>query len=172
MARLAGIDLGAKRDWAVVMVADQSPGLLDVTDVDRFRLGHWGDTGRRVSVWLGEVDFATADASGVGAPVVEGLGDNVVPVTITGGQSLTVDEDGVRVGKLLLVDLLVLAMGNGSVRVSATGPGADALKRELSEFVANPNGKLEGLGHDDTVLALALLVLAPIVRKRLDALAA
>lgn len=167
MGRLAGVDLGAKRDWAVVMVADQLPGVLDVTDIDRFRLGHWGDTASRISAWLGDVDFAAADASGVGAPVVEALGDRVAPVTITAGRSLTVDAVGSRVGKLFLMDLLGVALSTGSVRVSATGQGAEALKRELSEFVAKPDGKLEGLGHDDTVLALALLVLAPVIRRRL-----
>lgn len=172
MDRLAGIDLGAKRDYAVVVVADQSPGLLDVTDVDRFRLGHWGDTSARVSTWLGEVDFAAADASGVGAPVVEGLGENVAPVVITSGNSLRVEPSGaVYVAKRVLVDLLSIALSTKRLRVTATGPNADRLRQELREFVVKPDGSMEGIGHDDCVMALALLVLAPVARRRLELMA-
>jgi len=108
------------------------------------------------------------DKTGVGAPVVDmfkAAGLRPVPITITGGNTVTRDDDGgYHVPKRDLVSVLQVLFQAGRLKVAAELPAARLLVEELLNFRVKINVKTahdsyeawrEGV-HDDLVLAVAL----------------
>jgi hypothetical protein len=108
------------------------------------------------------------DQTGCGRPVIDmmrGSGvDGIVPITITGGNSVTYGPDGFCVPKKELVAALQLFFQSGRIKIAASLPEAQMLKNEVLNFKVKVNPKTgseayeawrEG-DHDDIVLALAM----------------
>lgn len=108
------------------------------------------------------------DATGVGRPVVDMLraaGCSPFPVTITGGQSVTMAEGYWGVPKRILVASLAIALQTNRVHVVKKLALADLLTREMLNFKVKINrhandsyGEWRDGEHDDLVLSVALAV--------------
>lgn len=109
------------------------------------------------------------DATGVGRPVVDMLreaGCQPNPVSITGGQQITVGDDGFwRVPKRILVSALAIALQTQRLHVRSKLALAKVLTAEMLAFKVKINAHAnesyeawrEG-DHDDLVLSVALAV--------------
>jgi len=108
------------------------------------------------------------DATGVGRAVVDmfrqaRLPARVVPITITGGQSVNFDNGCFHVPKKELVSRLRVLFQDRRLRIAPALPEAEALRNELQTFQVKitPAGN-ETFGswrhrdHDDLVLAMAV----------------
>lgn len=147
----AGVDLGRKQDFTVVIVIDKTDN--SVVFIDRFNGIDWADQTARViralSKW--EPDQILVDETGAGDPVVQQLR--------IGGPSLHFRGFMFNAtSKRRIVDGLVLAFDNNEIRI----PNDPVLVRELEAYTylesaagnlrySAPNGQ-----HDDCVMALAL----------------
>jgi hypothetical protein len=163
-----GADLGQAVDYTAIAVIEDT-GTLDLRHIERVPLGE---------SYTGVVDRLTAlmaslpgsrlviDNTGVGRPVADMLrekGADPVAVSITAGKRTTFVDGVYRVPKRELVRGVVTALENGTLRIAAELPYADALKAELADFQARLTdkgsvvfgGKRE---HDDLVIAVALAV--------------
>jgi len=108
------------------------------------------------------------DATGQGLPVVEMFREarlpvNLVPITITGGQQVTINGSGRSVPKADLIGSLEVLLERGLLRIAADLPQADLLREELRRFerTSRRGGRLvygpgESTGHDDSVMAVAM----------------
>jgi len=108
------------------------------------------------------------DATGQGLPVVEMFREarlpvNLVPITITGGQQVTINGSGRSVPKADLIGGLEVLLERGLLRIAADLPHADLLREELRRFerTSRRGGRLvygpgESTGHDDLVMAMAM----------------
>jgi phage FluMu gp28-like protein len=158
--RVAGVDIGQRRDYTAVVVLDAG-GVIRAAH--RLQLGQdWARIVAGVAALVRDCDPVVVDDTGVGAPVAEALAAlvPVVPFTFT------------KQSKLELIGHLAAMIGERRLRVAADATGADALREELSRFVAMPTrtglaltGKGAG-GHDDLVMATALAVCAALLRER------
>jgi hypothetical protein len=123
----------------------------------------------------GEYCLLVVDATGVGSPVCEMLGQEIansgaginagmVRVTITAGSAITqVGEGAFNVAKKQLVSTLQVLLGSQRLKVAADHPEAKTLMRELGTFTVKvtsaANETFESWrerDHDDLVLAVAL----------------
>jgi hypothetical protein len=108
------------------------------------------------------------DQTGVGRPVVEMIRQarpaaKIVPVVITGGQTVTFEDGAYHVPKKDLVGALQVLLQSRRLQVARDLPEAATLVKELQAFrvkiTAAANEVLEALrekDHDDMVLAVAL----------------
>jgi hypothetical protein len=177
-----GLDLGQTSDFTAVAVVerpllpapDGTPPPFDLRHLQRFKLGTPYTTIVPEVVRLaatpplaGQV-VLVVDQTGVGRPVVDLLRRqapcSILPITITGGDSVTEAEDGSRrVPKKELVTCLQLLLQSRRLRVDRSLPEAATLVRELENFrVKITLAAHETFGawregqHDDLVLAAAL----------------
>jgi hypothetical protein len=176
-----GLDLGQTTDFTAVavlerptQVGDGKPNLL-LRHLQRFALGTpYTSIVSAVAQLSGTAllrDQATmtVDQTGVGRPLVEMLRQapvpcRIVPVTITGGNAVTVAEDGgFHVPKKELVTGLQLLLQGRRLKVARRLPDTNLLVRELLNFrvkitaAANETfGSWREGDHDDLVLAVAL----------------
>ena len=109
-----------------------------------------------------------ADATGVGAPVIDmlraaRLGCDLTAVMITGGDKQTQSGSTYNVPKRDLLASLQILLERSELKIPRSLPQLSALLRELHDFSATigPNGRTrlgaDGCGeHDDLVIALAL----------------
>jgi hypothetical protein len=109
------------------------------------------------------------DATGLGAPVVQRMREmsmRPIGLTITGGNTAALTGRDWSCPKGLLVGELRLAMHRKLLRVAQGFAARETLQAELAAFTArlSPSGRATfeaaGSEHDDTVLSLALAVLA------------
>jgi hypothetical protein len=176
-----GLDLGQTADFTALAVLER-PALPRGSDKTVYGLRHLqrfplGTAYTRIvpavaklvtaSPLAGHVSLVV-DQTGVGRAVVDMLKIaaqcHVVPVTITGGQSVTEAEDGSKhVPKKDLVTDLQLLLQSRWLRIARSLPEADTLVRELENFrVKITLAAHETFGawregqHDDLVLAAAL----------------
>jgi len=178
---LAGLDLGQLQDYTALAIGRRVPtpegNRYDVTALHRFELG----TGypamvRKVSEWLNQPELSrtrlVVDQTGVGVAVVDmfreaaGLGNRLVPVSITAGRKAILQPDGSwHVAKVELVSALQAALSGRRLNIARGLPEAATVVKELKGFrakvTAAGNETFEAWrerDHDDLVLALALLV--------------
>lgn len=107
------------------------------------------------------------DATGCGRPVVDmfrGKNLDIIPVTITGGDTVNCVDGMYRVPKRLLVSNLQVMLQTEALKIPKSLPLADIVVKELLSFqvtvteAANDTyGGRQGV-HDDLVLAIALAV--------------
>ena len=108
------------------------------------------------------------DITGVGRPVWDlmksvGFRYQLKGISITGGDTVTEENNIFRVPKRDLISALQVAFQNGALKIAAGLPEADALVKELTNFKVkiNINGNdqyeawREGI-HDDIVLSAAM----------------
>ena len=117
--------------------------------------------------------IVVCDATGVGLPITEMIGEEfvaqqvfvgLVAVVITCGSAVTAVQSGQwRVAKKVLVSTMQVLMGNRRLHVARDQPDAEVLVAELGVFqekiTANANETFESWrekDHDDLVLAVAL----------------
>jgi hypothetical protein len=89
------------------------------------------------------------DKTGIGAPIydlfkAEKMPARLVPILITGGDSVTTDSGTFRVPKRNLVAGVSIALQNGKLKYSEELPLTETLKSELQNFKA----KTSTAGHD------------------------
>jgi hypothetical protein len=182
---IVGLDIGQRIDYSAIAVLElhdevtgaRDPATYDflrhtsiaLRHIERIRLGTaFASVVDRVAELVSHPRLAgctlVADATGVGAPVVEllraaKLPCRLIPAQITGG--LDESSDGVyyRVPKRDLVTGLQVLLDRWPFEIQANTPGVDALVRELAAFKASPsaNGAMRfGGTKDDLTMALAL----------------
>ncbi|MDQ1473011.1 MAG: hypothetical protein QOJ99_4491 [Bryobacterales bacterium] len=185
-----GLDLGQKHDYSAIAIVDMQ---------DRMRGQQRPANGRMVVRYLERAPLGTtypavveqvkrlvqsqmlrqrcaviADATGVGAPVVDllrgaRLGCEVTAVTITGGARESGYAEGpsaeVRVPKQDLIAGVQVLLESGELRIAARLRHAGTLVKELLDVRVRGGlrGRLrigaDGAGeHDDLVIALALAI--------------
>ena len=187
-----GLDLGQSMDYTALAVIEwkmsrwpeqfplgqpkeQTRATYDVRHLQRFKLGTtYPDIVSQLATMLKVPAFAdlwvalVIDSTGVGAPVVDllrraNLKANLVPVTITGGQSVEINRGNYRVPKRDLVSTTKVLLQSGRLRFAEL-PETPILVKELLAFQVKIDPVTahdsyaawrEGV-HDDLVLALAL----------------
>ena len=179
-----GLDLGQASDYSAVAVlerpaqkcqeAGEQRPVYSLRYLRRYALGTpytriVPAVARLASSDLLQGCTLAVDQTGVGRPVVDLLRQapmtaRIVPITITGGQVVTVTEDGsYHVPKKDLVSSLQLLLQSQRLKMSRSMPEADYLVQELANFrVRITAAAHETFGawregqHDDLVLAVAL----------------
>ena len=191
---ILGLDLGQAGDYTALAVLEQTWPEIDDIPTTRYDVRHLErmplgtsypevvkQVGQRVHV-LAEQDASltlVVDQTGVGRPVVDLLRDaalpcRLVPIMITGGQTVTqteeqvgwVKEIGFHVPKRDLVSILAVLLQSERTRVAQDLPAAQLLVQELLNFrvkISLTGRDSYGAGeewrdgaHDDLVLAVAL----------------
>jgi hypothetical protein len=178
-----GLDLGQTTDFSALAVlerpAEADPSgaepVYALRHLQRFALGTpYTAIVASVAALMAGPPFAgetrlVVDQTGVGRAVVDMLRQAVrsaylIPITITGGLSVTREPDGsYHVPKKELVTCMQLLFENRRLRIARSLPEADTLVRELQNFqVKITLAAHETFGnwrqgiHDDLVLAVAL----------------
>jgi hypothetical protein len=172
---IAGLDVGRRHDRSALVRLDASwPGRTRVKDV-RLGSGPLPVQARLLLPLLRPCLLTAIDATGLGLGLAELLAEAGLPVmlvTITAGKDwLGIEDDRYTAGKSWLIHRLQLALVNRELRCPPSVPGAETLRSELSTVI--PKWKRSGhvayeasAGHDDTVMALALALLASDVHDR------
>jgi len=173
-----GFDIAQASDYSAVSVLERAP----VTPY--YRLRHLERLPRRtpypdqckVVVKLcdrigrkyGSLPLLACDFTGVGAPVYDMLRvsyqGQTKGVTITGGSTVTITDDGKihRIPKRDLISRLRVALESGHLKISKAMPEAETFVDELSNFElkVDESGHVTmqaaGSGHDDLVMSAAL----------------
>jgi hypothetical protein len=149
---------------------------LAVRHLERFELGtKYTDVVQRVAALVRSVPLRgmpamlLVDKTGVGASVLDSFthaGIGAVAITLHGGSAVSRDPQraGFRVPKRDLVTVTQLLLQNGCLKVAASLPEAERLKRELLNFRVKIDPKTahdsyehwrEG-DHDDLVLSVSM----------------
>lgn len=179
---IIGLDLGQSQDPTALAILERTPvdaaghpeTTYAVRHLQRFSLGTaYTAVVGSVAQMAGTSRLRSApvvvDQTGVGRAVVDLLQRTpgiawVVPVTITGGQTVTTAADGGwHVPKKELVTCLQLLLQNRRLQVAQALPDAAVLVRELQNFRVRITvhahetfGAWREGEHDDLVLAVAL----------------
>ncbi len=185
-----GLDLGQKRDFTAMCVVERRLEMLDAKDPvtwdwvrkTTFHLRHlrrlplettYPDVVERVGKLVRSPSMAgrcelVVDATGVGGAVVDllraaRLGCDVVPVTITGGDTATQVGRAWRVPKRDLILGLQVMFEQGEVEIARNIPETEKFVKELmgmqvkiSAAGNDQYGSWRDGEHDDLVLAAAL----------------
>jgi hypothetical protein len=175
-AYIIGLDLGQTHDFTALAVLARMPGTdtLALPHLQRFLLHTpYPDIVASVARLAGTPQLRDAplvvDQTGVGRPVVDLLRNavgarRIIPVTITSGQTVSVQSDGSRhVPKKDLVTCMVSLLEDRRLKVARDLAEARTLTNELLNFkmqitpAANITyGAWRSGQHDDLVLAVAL----------------
>ncbi len=184
-----GLDLGQAVDYTALAILERTWRDTGGQRVTRYDVGHLERPPRGTSypaivalvqqrataaAARGTVVAVAVDRTGVGAPVVDllqraRLPGRIVPITITGGDTVGRDGPGFRVPKRDLVALLGVLLQSERLRVAQALPEAATFVREAVNFRArisaaghdaygaggDGDGWREG-PHDDLLLAVAL----------------
>ena len=176
MDYFVGLDLGQTHDYTALAVVAGSlhDDSLSLPHLQRFPLNTpYPDMINSVTRLVSAPPLAQAplvvDQTGVGRPVVDLLRrsvgtDRIIPVTITAGQSVTLQPDGSRhVPKKDLVTCLLALLEDRRLKVARSLPETRTLVNELLNFkIEITPSAHETFGawrhgqHDDLVLAVAL----------------
>jgi hypothetical protein len=180
-----GLDLGQSADFsALAIIERQKRESMSFEPVFHCRhLHRWplrtsyptivADTVRMLGsghVQKGMIEPTLAvDATGVGAPVVdlfkrERMRADLMPIQITGGDSVTRDHGMTRVPKRDLVSTAQVYLQSGRLKIAPELPDAPTLVRELENFQVKISldtahdsyGVWREGSHDDLVLAVCL----------------
>ena len=173
-----GLDLGQSRDFTAIIVVEQLALGSDAEDkeyhiryCERMQLGtSYTEVTKHVKSLLARINEPTTlivDSTGVGRPVIDALresGLTPVPITVHGGQNVTIDESGWHVPKRDLVAAAKVLLAKSQLKIGKTIGFADVLISELQNFHVNININTgrdsyeawrEG-DHDDLVFAVSL----------------
>jgi hypothetical protein len=175
-----GVDLGQRQDPSAIAVVERWEALAEIQvghnlrHLERVALGTpYPEVVERVRDVARSGELAgrcvvVADATGVGAPVIDllraaRLGCELIAVTITGGEKATRANGGWHVPKRDLVVGLEVMLETGSLKIAAGLREGEAFIKELTEMrvkVSAGGREQYGAGregtHDDLVLATAL----------------
>ncbi|MDQ2948083.1 MAG: hypothetical protein M3Y27_19460 [Acidobacteriota bacterium] len=184
-----GLDLGQKQDYtaiAIIETASQYTGLdwrtyehhylrsVNVRHLERIRLGtSYLAVVERLRQVVNSRELigrctVVMDATGLGGPVLDllraaGLGCEIVPVTITGGDRETYSGGMWRVPKRDLINRLQLLFERKELQIASRLREAETFARELMNMrikvsVAGHDSyaAARASNHDDLVLAVAL----------------
>lgn len=184
MAFFVGLDLGKKHDHTAIAVVERvdvarpygEPELrgLEIRWLERVPLGtpypvvvaRVREIVRRVS--LLDSCVLVVDGTGVGTPVVDllraaGLGCELTPVTITGGERSRQTGSEWSVPKMELIAGMQVLLDQGMLRIAADLRETGALVEELLDMKMRESGRgrvsagADGAGeHDDLAVAVSL----------------
>jgi hypothetical protein len=182
-----GLDLGQASDYTALAVLEKQAGAARTAELHCRHLQRWPlrtpypsivDDVRKMldSPRLKEAGrpVLVVDATGVGAPVVDlfrrgGINASLRPVQITGGDSVTEGEGGLkRVPKRDLVSTAQVALQTGRLKIAPGLPEAANLANEMQNFKVKISletahdsyGAWREGSHDDLVLAVCLALWA------------
>lgn len=181
MRYLCGLDLGQANDWSALVVVEQSAiegapttarWLYNVRHVDRVRRVKYDKVAERARDLVERLGAAVlvVDKTGVGAPIVDllsrfGIRSEVVPVTITGGDSPVKHGGEWSVPKRDLASTVAVCLQTDRLRIGPEVPHAETLVREMQNFRvkvslsgADTYEAWRSADKDDLVLAVALAV--------------
>ncbi len=179
-----GLDLGQASDFTALAVLERQPRQAG-TDAPVFHCRHLQRWPLRTSYPAIVADVArminssqiqgfgnpvlAVDATGVGAPVVDlfkraQLPARLMPIQITGGDSISFDNGMTRVPKRDLVSVTQVALQSERLKIASELPEAATLVREMQNFHVKINietahdsyGAWREGTHDDLILAVAL----------------
>jgi len=170
-----GLDLGQARDYTAIVVVEQlalgDENEFHIRYCERMKLGtSYNEVTHHVRNLLVRIEESVSlivDATGVGRPVIDSLkndGLTPVPISVHGGQNVTIDESGWHVPKRDLVAAAKVLLAKSKLKIGQEIPFADILINELLNFHVNININTghdsyeawrEG-DHDDLVFAVAL----------------
>jgi hypothetical protein len=180
-----GLDLGQAQDYSALVVLqtteDRPPRTYQGRHLQRWSLGTpypviaqevAGLAESMALSWRGNVTLAV-DGTGVGRAVIDLLRREpmphvrLIPILITGGDTVTNDRGFWHVPKRDLVAMVQVALQTGRLKIAAALPEAATLIRELSNFQM----KISLAGHDsygawregtndDLVLAMSVAIWA------------
>ena len=165
---ILGVDLAARVDstalvwlngWTIERIDVMPPPLEYPEIIERLREE------------VPKVDYAVADASGIGDPICSQLRPelpNLIGVRIIGGKRAIRKNDYWHSGKEFLVNTLLQALSRKKLKITAPDPGRSLFRKELDAFrqYAGRFNKFEavrGKAHDDVVIAAALAVFGKVV---------
>lgn len=166
----AGLDLGQAADYTALIIAEQPEfGRYDVRHIERFPLGTpYPQIVEKVEARMAalpEGSRLAVDGTGVGRAVVEMFTIPIVPIAITGGDTVTKDEQWYRVPKRDLVGVVQVLLQTERLKFAAGLASVADLTRELLNFEAkitvtahDTYGAWREGQHDDLVLSLAILL--------------
>ena len=163
---VGGLDLARRRDFSALVTLEITAERAIVTRALRLPQMPYHEQLEFVAPILADLDALAYDAGGVGDAVGERLPIDAIPILIVAGDSAPVLREGRwRIGKVALIQNVLVLAGRGRLSVPAAMPGASMLREELKQFMVTPTRKsarlaAQGQAHDDLVLALALAVLA------------
>ena len=170
-----GLDLGQSRDYTAIIVVEQlalaEEKEFHIRYCERMELGtSYTQVTKHVKSLLTRINEPVTlivDATGVGRPVIDALrndGLTPVPITVHGGQNVSIDESGWHVPKRDLVAAAKVLLAKSQLKIGRTIGFADVLISELQNFHVNININTghdsyeawrEG-DHDDLVFAVSL----------------
>lgn len=180
---LVGLDLGQAQDHSALVILEQTTASRKGFDpvhcyalryLQRWELNTpYTDIVEHVSRLMNRAPLPGAalcvDATGVGRAVVDlfrkaKLPARLVPITITGGHTMTRVQGGFHVPKKDLVGIMQALLQSRRLRFAADLPQTAVLLKELAAFrvkmtLATGNETFEAWrerDHDDLVLALAI----------------
>jgi hypothetical protein len=172
-----GVDLGQVQDYTAIVVVERAQPVLPTETICHVRHAErapleapYPEAAARVKALVEREPLAglatvVVDATGVGAPVVdllraEGLGRQVIPVVITGGDTESNDGGRFRVPKRDLIAGLQAAFQKRRIGLAQGLWAMRELQEELRSMrvrvSADGYERYAGRGHDDLVMALAL----------------
>jgi hypothetical protein len=180
---IAGLDVGRRHDRSALVRLCQGgkvgqngvyPGVQRVKDV-RLGSGPLPVQARILVPLLRPCLLTAVDATGLGLGLAETLAEAGLPVllvTIVAGWDVVSLEPGrCTAGKAWLMGRVSAALSGRQLHCDPSAAGAETLRSELSTVI--PKWERTGhvryeasAGHDDTVLALALALLAGDVHER------
>ncbi len=157
-----GLDLGHANDHSALAIIEQDQHHRVLRQVSRLPLRTpFGEIVNRLGRIARSPDLAgrttiVADATGLGAPVIEMIRTakipaSIVPVIITGGVNANQSNGTWHVPKKDLITALYLMFEQGGISIPNGLPGYRDLEEELLHF-----GTARSDIHDDLLMALSL----------------
>src|SRR4051812_29503815 len=123
--RVGGLDLARRRDFSALVTLDITPESAIVTRALRLPRAPYREQLAFMAPLLAGLDNLAFDAGGVGDAIGEALPANALPIVIVGGDSAPRLHDGRwRVGKILLIQNVLVLAGRGRLVVPASALGA------------------------------------------------
>jgi len=168
-----GLDLGQTHDYTAVCIATADEKKIDIGHLERIPLGtEYPEIVDYIHKLTMKDKFkgirVIADQSGVGRPIIDMMQDrgiDVIPITITGGDSVTGNEwDGYGVPKRDLVTAFKVGLQAGEVLIRKRLRYSKKLVQEVQSFKykLSQSGRdtydtVRQSDHDDLILSCCLV---------------
>ena len=171
--KIGGLDVGRRFDKTTYLELNGS-GITDIVQPGGIR---FKEQATFLYSRLRSCELILVDVTGIGQALYECLEElklPVLPVTITAGDKMRVNEGRVSVGKQFLIQNISINM-NTLNTVKLPKNMRQAFRQELASFVVKLGkscNKFEAKsGHDDMVIALGLALLGVLISDRQDQIA-